>query len=266
MNKAHRTRECRISVSPVSHLLQYKNQYQLDINIYNNQGFPGQIVNRDEFSSPLKQSSRSCTTAGWFSAEVIIPSIACRAAPLKQDRRYINLVLFFGNFGISIIELNKLFFTRDWVVTVDDGVSAVDSNSSAQCYMARSLAASSSNSTIASDLSYFRMPFNRSCRESKKRCSVRSNAVDTSRIAPCRLLWCNELATDPSHVLRISFQSRMSQLVSSGCSSFCLSRSLPVIVHLVHPWVAGSNPAQRTKTMLENPFGWNLKITKEWTV
>ncbi|KRZ93316.1 hypothetical protein T08_11826 [Trichinella sp. T8] len=98
---------------------------------------------------------------------------------------------------------------------VDDGVSAVDSNSSAQCCMARSLAASSSNSTIASDLSYSRMPSNRSCRESKKRCSVRSNAVHTSRIA--------------------SMSSRMSQLVSSGCSSFCLSHSFPVIVHLVHP-------------------------------
>ncbi|KRY12372.1 hypothetical protein T12_6220 [Trichinella patagoniensis] len=101
---------------------------------------------------------------------------------------------------------------------VDDGVSTVDSNSSAQCCMARSLAASSSNSTIASDLSYYRMPSNRSCRESKKRCSVRSNAVDTTRIASMSVAL-----------------SRMSQLVSSGCSSFCLSHSLPVIVHLVHP-------------------------------
>ncbi|KRY55551.1 hypothetical protein T03_10558 [Trichinella britovi] len=114
--------------------------------------------------------------------------------------------------------LNKLLFTRDWVVMVDDGVSAVDSNSSAQCCMARSLAASSSNSTIASDLSYSRMPSNRSCRESKKRCSVRSNAVDTSRIASMSVAL-----------------SRMSQLVSSGYSSFCLSHSFPVIVHLVHP-------------------------------
>ncbi|KRY27046.1 hypothetical protein T01_11609 [Trichinella spiralis] len=98
--------------------------------------------------------------------------------------------------------------------------SYLSSSSTRRC-MTRNLATSSSNSTIASDLSSSEMPSSRSCCELKQGCFVCYKALDTSQIA--------------------------------SVSVTLVHQCVHAIISELYVAVAGSNPAQRTKNMLENP-------------
>ncbi|KRZ51171.1 hypothetical protein T02_810 [Trichinella nativa] len=98
--------------------------------------------------------------------------------------------------------------------------SYLSSSSTRRC-MTRNLVTSLSNSTIVSDLSSSEMPSSRSCCELKKGCFVRYKALDTSRIA--------------------------------SVSVTLVHQCVHVIISESYVAVAGSNPAQKTKNMLENP-------------
>ncbi|KRZ70200.1 hypothetical protein T10_3202 [Trichinella papuae] len=85
-----------------------------------------------------------------------------------------------GNLSIGILELNERFFTVGSVVVFDGVIVTFARISSAQSCVAGNLVTSSSNSTMASNLSSLDMTSSHSYRESKNCCFAVSSPTDIS--------------------------------------------------------------------------------------